>query len=410
MLKRNPLVSIIIATKNRVQYCIKSVESILAYTEIDFEVILQDNTDSTELKQYADQYFKDPRLVYRYTPPPFSSIDNFNAGLELAKGEYVCLIGDDDGICSNFFNVVRWAKANDIDSVCPKVFIDYYWPGAFDPEGPGYLTVPWFSGKVWEENPAQRLQPLVDDGIVNYMAYHLPKFYHGIVRRQFFEEHKLRTGYYLGGLSPDIYSAVTLSSVVKKHIVLDFPITISGACKVSTTVAGFNGGHSGQLKDAPHFRHRGNYVWDTRIPAYYSVQTIWAESALKAIEDNKIAVNLKRLNLYKIFAKSVLAAPAHYGLFQSELLKTINTNTVLVRLKLAMVVLSAFLLNFNQKVLWRIKALFIYRTIRTSPVDHIADATQIANDLLLKHDLKQILSQFSCSFPQIDAQRLDQNG
>ena len=47
-----PLLSIIIATKNRVPYCIKSIETILSITNHDFELIVQDNTDNLELNDY----------------------------------------------------------------------------------------------------------------------------------------------------------------------------------------------------------------------------------------------------------------------------------------------------------------------------------------------------------------------
>ena len=74
---KKPLFSILIATKNRIPYCINVIERILKYPDQDFELIIQDNSDSHELFDYAKK-ITDLRFVYNYTPPPFTSIENFN--------------------------------------------------------------------------------------------------------------------------------------------------------------------------------------------------------------------------------------------------------------------------------------------------------------------------------------------
>lgn len=388
-----PLLSIIIATKNRVQYCIKSIETILRFSNQDFELIVQDNTDNMDLKDYLSNN-SDKRLVYNYTAPPFSSIDNFNAALELANGEYVCLIGDDDGICFSIFEVVKWAKLNSIDSVCPNVFVDYYWPGAFGKDSLGYLTVPNFSSRVWSKKPLNDIQNLINDGIINYMSFNLPKFYHGLIKKSCFEEIKKKNGFYIGGLSPDIYTAVSLSNVVKKHIVIDFPLTIAGACKVSTTVSGLNGGHSGKLKDAPHFRDRGIYLWDKQIPQYYSVQTIWSESALKAIHENKIKVNLLTLNVSRILAKSVIDTPNNYKLFLSETLKVVN-NKALFFLKLIVQIIGLTFKIYSLKIINKLKNMFFSKMIRLTDIDNIDEATKQSNFIIANYDINKILENYN---------------
>ena len=72
-----PLISILIATKNRQKYCLSAVESILNLTDDRIQVIVQDNSDDKSLETMILPFMGDSRLIYRYTPPPFSSIDNF---------------------------------------------------------------------------------------------------------------------------------------------------------------------------------------------------------------------------------------------------------------------------------------------------------------------------------------------
>ena len=302
----NPLLSILIATKNRIPFCISAIKSILSFSELDFELIIQDNSDSNELSCYIANNIKDKRLIYNYTPPPYSSIDNFNAVMSLAKGEYVCLIGDDDGINPEIFDVVRWAKINKIDSIYPKVYASYIWPNTLSQYQSGHLSINKFTSHVFSINPKNKLHLLLKNGIVNYMDFQLPKVYHGIVKRDCFEEIFSLTGHYFGGLSPDIYSAVALASIVKKHYIIDYPLTISGVCNASTTIDNIKGAHAGKLEKAPHFRDRNEYVWDENIPRFYSVQTIWAESAIKAIKELNIEIDLRDFNLPKMVAMSLL--------------------------------------------------------------------------------------------------------
>ena len=70
-----PLISILIATKNRQKYCLSAVESILSLSDNNIEVVVQDNSDDKSLQDMLQPFMQDSRMIYRYTPPPFSSID-----------------------------------------------------------------------------------------------------------------------------------------------------------------------------------------------------------------------------------------------------------------------------------------------------------------------------------------------
>jgi hypothetical protein len=54
----------------------------LKFHDSDFELVILDNTDTLELKDYLLSKISDKRLIYNYTAPPFSSFDNFNAALD----------------------------------------------------------------------------------------------------------------------------------------------------------------------------------------------------------------------------------------------------------------------------------------------------------------------------------------
>jgi len=304
----NPLLSIVIATKNRVPYCVNAIETILSFPDNDFELIIQDNTDNLELKTYIESNISDQRLVYNYTPPPFSSIDNFNAAFSLASGEFVCLIGDDDGVIPQILTIARWANSKNIESVCSSAYIGYAWPGVYKVFKSGALTIPKYSEKVEYIKPLKRLPELLKNGILDYYKFNLPRVYHGLVRKSCMEEIKLKTGNYFGGLSPDIYSTIALSGVIEHHLVLNIPFTISGVCNSSTSADSSRQKHCGNLEDAPHLRSNENYIWEPEIPRYYSVQTIWAETCIKSIKENNIPISLKLFSIEKMIAASLISS------------------------------------------------------------------------------------------------------
>ena len=377
----NPTLSIVIATKNRVPYCINAIETILKFPDVDFELVIQDNTDILELNDYILSKVSDKRLIYNYTPPPFSSIDNFNAVMNLAKGKYVCLIGDDDGINPEIFDVVRWAEKNEIDSICPAVYASYLWPESLSQYPSGFLSINTFTSRIFRISPNKKLIPLLKHGIINYMDFQLPKVYHGIVKRDCFEQIFNKTGHYFGGLSPDIYSAVALSSIVKNHYIMDYPLTIAGACNSSTTVANLKGNHAGKLETAPHFRDREDYVWDSSIPRYYSLQTIWAESAIKAIKELNIDVDLRKFNLPKMVAISFLCNKNILQLIFNETNKHLKgkNNIIFFYLKVSIYLIQELITKIIRKIFYISSEPYF---MQISNIEDIENATKIMVDKL----------------------------
>lgn len=395
-----PLLSIAIATKNRVPYCIKTIETILGFENKNFELVIQDNTDNLELHDYIKSNISDTRLKYNYTPPPFSSIDNFNAVLELCSGEYVCLLGDDDGILKSIFDVAEWASKENVDSVCPRLFINYIWP---NDSSNGRLVIPNSSADVWRNYPENNLQDLVDDGVLLYTKFNLPKLYHGIVKKSCLDQIKNKTGYFLGGLSPDIYASVALSAIVEKNIILDFPITIAGACPKSGTIDNIEGKHSGHISNAPHLRNKPDYVWDELVPQYYSVQTIWADSAFHSFKESEIDVDLERLNRIKMLAGAINDNKKFKKYFTEETLENlkIERESLAFRLKLNYYRL-VLMVNYNIK---RIKNAIptgkMVKAKRIYDVKDIVECSKLCNDIYSGYNVKSILNNFKDNLKKI---------
>lgn len=304
-----PLLSIVIPTRNRQKYCIAAIENILSYDYPAMELCIQDNSDDDEIELHIQSHHgSDSRLKYKRIDGQINSLINIGSSLGLANGKFVILIGDDDTILPNIFDVVNWMDQNNVDSLAPTVIVDYFWPNAHPIHKNGWMAIPQtnniFAPK--EVDVKKEVESLFKHGIINYLSYRLPKVYHGVIRRSVIEQIKEKTGAYAGGLSPDIYLCISLTSLVRNHYTTSVPLSIAGACSRSTTSQNAAKGHRGELSSAPHLYLRGAYIWDTLVPEYYSVDTIWAESALKAVKEMQISGLRDRFNFSYMAAFSLL--------------------------------------------------------------------------------------------------------
>ncbi|WP_408931051.1 glycosyltransferase family 2 protein [Corynebacterium sp. YSMAA1_1_D6] len=91
-----PLVSVVIATKNRSKYLRQSIDSVLAQTFDDFELILVDDGSTDDTKEIIEAY-SDPRVIYTSTPAGKSGISAArNHGANLSRGVWTAVHDDDD--------------------------------------------------------------------------------------------------------------------------------------------------------------------------------------------------------------------------------------------------------------------------------------------------------------------------
>ncbi|MDA9865172.1 glycosyltransferase family 2 protein [bacterium] len=101
--KAKPKISIGIPVFNGVDYLSLAIDSILAQTYGDFELIICDNasTDNTEqlCREFAE---KDDRIVYFRQPENLGASVNFITTFELARGTYFRWHGHDDMIAPTF--------------------------------------------------------------------------------------------------------------------------------------------------------------------------------------------------------------------------------------------------------------------------------------------------------------------
>ncbi len=97
MNSEQPKVSIGLPVFNGEQYLEEVLESILAQTYSDFELILSDNASTDRTAEICKRYAaKDRRIHYSRNPVNIGGGPNENKVVRLSHGEYFCWMGHDD--------------------------------------------------------------------------------------------------------------------------------------------------------------------------------------------------------------------------------------------------------------------------------------------------------------------------
>ena len=153
MATHGPRVSIGVPVYNGENYLAETLDSILAQTFTDFELIISDNasTDRTEAicRKYAAQ---DHRIRYIRSASNLGAARNYNRAFELATGEYFKWNGHDDPLAPPF--VERCVEVLDRD---PGIVLCFARNRAIDERGEDYdvgaLTARTFAPKPQLESP-----------------------------------------------------------------------------------------------------------------------------------------------------------------------------------------------------------------------------------------------------------------
>ena len=92
---KDPCVSIVVTTYNRVELLPETLESILSQTFVDFELIVVDNVSDDGTREYVTG-LTDLRIRYFRNPNDGIIAVNRNFGIRQAKGKYIAFCDDDD--------------------------------------------------------------------------------------------------------------------------------------------------------------------------------------------------------------------------------------------------------------------------------------------------------------------------
>jgi glycosyltransferase involved in cell wall biosynthesis len=315
MADHRPLLAVVIPTRNRSQYVTSAIKSLSNIADAEIEIVVEDNSDTDALRHWIHENVCDERIVYNYSSDKTSQSGNYDRSMRGVSAEYVAFIGDDDGVNPEIVRAVRWAKKLGLDALTPSSTVNYSWPDlemkASGAVKSGQLVIRPFTGVVTAPDPYAELLKCVRD--LGQSFHKLPKAYYGIVRREVLNLVQKTTGSYFPGISPDMAGASSLALYVKAQRYVDYPLFAPGSSKKSLAGVSGLGAHVGALREQGHLPPESERNWSPFIPAFFSVETIWAEALISALKANRRADIIHQGNFAKYYADCLAAHPEFYS-------------------------------------------------------------------------------------------------
>ncbi len=106
--EHNPQIkfSILLPTRNRLEYLKLAVASVLRQDDDDWQLVISDNCSEQDVEGYVAS-LEDARIVYRRTERLLAVTENWNRALALSDGDYVIMLGDDDALLDGYLSSMR---------------------------------------------------------------------------------------------------------------------------------------------------------------------------------------------------------------------------------------------------------------------------------------------------------------
>ena len=95
-MKKEALISIIMPTHNRSLFLIEALKSILSQSHSNWELFIIADACTDNTKGVIEPFLVDDRICYIETKHNLGGAGARNLGLEMAKGEYISFLDDDD--------------------------------------------------------------------------------------------------------------------------------------------------------------------------------------------------------------------------------------------------------------------------------------------------------------------------
>lgn len=304
----DPIISIIVPTKNRYKYLMVLIKLIESFLDRRIELVIQDNSDdNSEILDFLSH----KQLIstkYFYDKSKLTMSGNADLSIKNSKGKYLCLIGDDDGVCRNIADCAEWMNENKIEAL-RSLEVQFCWN---DSGNNITSTASMYYDRIKSSykyfNPLIELEKLLKQGIPGFGK--IPKLYHGIVERSVVEKiYTIGNTCFPGG-SPDISIGIALCFYVNKYAMINIPVVLPGMSKM---VGGGVNNKVLKLDEVPFISEQIVKNWETNIPPIWATELVWPESAVKSLRYVRKEDFLKIVNFNKVLSRFVIF---HKGYFK----------------------------------------------------------------------------------------------
>ena len=232
-------ISLVIPTRERARYLASCLETALRVEDPDLEIVVSDNHSQDATAEVVAAR-SDPRVRYIRTPARCSMRGNYEHVLAAASGDYVILVGDDDGVLPSGMAHLRALLERERPEIVAWRVPRYLWPlNEQHPNGCATIRFP-VPFRRSKQKPSVILRRLCAARVSRWSNYSDTSVYHCCVAREVIERARVaQGGVYCRGAFPDLYACfVNLWAMSDRPLSwLGHPATFNGISPRSTGLA-----------------------------------------------------------------------------------------------------------------------------------------------------------------------------
>jgi glycosyltransferase involved in cell wall biosynthesis len=269
--KSNIKFTVIIPTRERPDTLEWSLKTCTAQDYDNFEIIVSDNFSQDNTREVVEAN-KDKRIRYINTEKRVSMTGNYEFALSHATGEYVCIIGDDDGLMPNALQELNnILSETEIEAISWEKAV-YIWNQYYKSGLRNTLQISLKSDlQVCDAKTAVK-KLLAFNSNSKSTFNDLACLYHGFVRRKTIDKLRTADGRFFNSTLPDVYASLIISCAVENLYQTDVPYTLHGISKHST---GYSSGNSQSVQ---------KFLSETDVPPHPNIKILPFSYALCTAE------------------------------------------------------------------------------------------------------------------------------
>lgn len=323
-----PRFSVVIPTRERADTLRHALRTCLDQAFDDYEVVVSDNFSSPATKAVVDE-LESPKVRYVRTAEPVAMSANWEFAVGHARGEFVTVLGDDDGLLPHALaEVDRLAREHNARAVrWSSAF--YTWPNVILEGHGNYLRVPL--GRALAECDGEKA--IRDVAELREEYDELPSLYTAAVHRDVLAELRARGGRLFAYSSPDVYTGFTVAHAVGRFVSTTAALGIRGVSGSSNGVANlYSPTRTRGVQEFYDLSTKDGFAPLAQVPQLPALGPISAEAFLIAkrevFPDSKVTIDRKALSRS---ALAVRATEAAWPTVLAEVRRSLSDDAELVR-------------------------------------------------------------------------------
>jgi len=273
-----PRFSIVIPTRNRPRTLPFTLRTCLNQDFDDFEIVVADNCSEPPVAQSIADVPERVRIVRSEAPLALS--DNWESAVSHSRGEFVTVVGDDDGLLpgalANADRLIRKFAADVVTSVQAM----YLWPDTPGPSA-GRLAIP-----VMRPTVVGSPQHLIGQVAAFRLPYaRLPMLYNSFVRRDVLERLRSRMGRLFADPIADVFSGFAVAWAARMCVQNGEPLGVAGLSSTSNGIATLYPQKGGvDPAEFDQLNRRAGLSWNPAVPAIRALAAVAAHSFQQAAD------------------------------------------------------------------------------------------------------------------------------